>query len=333
MAYLVGADPAQLDALAARMAAAAERLESIRTGIGASLAHSHWDGRDADDFGHLWHHQLAPRLYNVAAMTRAGATTVRANAQQQRDASGLGTSGGDRSGRGDNAQRSQSLWQLRTCPIPTDRRLLDLDVLDISSWLVDIRSRLGNAFDLAGRVRGFQDNVHLPEELRDIGRRVDDLFESHPSLERMGELVKWMKGPLGPLSLLLDGHTLVEEWSRDPGSAESFNAAAHVVFSAAVVGLTVAAAVAGAPVLGTAAGVVGVMSVAFSVVEWIAPELPQKIGEGVLHAAENTWNGVSHGVESLVEGVSDAVDDVKDAASASTHVVTGGWNAVSNWFK
>ena len=93
MAHMVGADPVQLDALGARMTSAAERLESIRTSIGALLAHSHWDGRDADEFRHLWHHQLAPRLHNAAVVTRAGAATVRVNAQQQRDASGLGGSG------------------------------------------------------------------------------------------------------------------------------------------------------------------------------------------------------------------------------------------------
>jgi hypothetical protein len=216
MAHMVGADPVQLDALGARMTSAAERLESIRTSIGALLAHSHWDGRDADEFRHLWHHQLAPRLHNAAIVTRAGATTVRANAQQQCDASGVASIGAS----------TRAPASPRACGEAAER-----DVLD------DVLRAVG--FGMLG------DGVaHL---VRAVSRTADKLWR-HP-LERLfssgekavehaidgmrgGRILKIIEKRLPVVGLLNDGAIFLREFAKDPTSAGTFNAGVATLLSA-----------------------------------------------------------------------------------------------------
>jgi len=90
MAQMIGADPEQLDALGCQMTTSADRLDSIRSEIGSLLNHSHWEGADADDFRGTWHHRLSGLLNAAALATRDVATTLRINADQQRDASKVG---------------------------------------------------------------------------------------------------------------------------------------------------------------------------------------------------------------------------------------------------
>jgi hypothetical protein len=88
LAHLVGADPEQLDALGHRMIVSADRLEAIRGEIGALLNHGRWEGTDAERFRGRWYGQLAVMLNSASVATRDAAVTLRANADQQRAASG-----------------------------------------------------------------------------------------------------------------------------------------------------------------------------------------------------------------------------------------------------
>lgn len=88
MGRMVGADPDQLEDLGNRMKAAGDRLDGVRSDISAALSHSHWEGGDADHFRAEWHSYLAPLLHGAASSARQASVTLRANAHQQREASG-----------------------------------------------------------------------------------------------------------------------------------------------------------------------------------------------------------------------------------------------------
>lgn len=216
MAHMVGADPAELDALGVRMTAAADRLESIRTGIGALLAHSHWHGRDADQFRHAWHHQLAPRLHNAATMTRAGATTVCANARQQREASGLG---GPRSHGGPQPGRRRG-WGIGNILGVMDNALgpLGLAALGAAAF------RLLPEFARTAR-RFWMDN---PVARKGVGL-VEGMFKHVPGARGLNIVLR----KLNPVTTVLDVVNFANEFRKDPTSASTFNAGVAVALGVA----------------------------------------------------------------------------------------------------
>jgi hypothetical protein len=93
MPQMVGADPDALVALSSQMTTAAERLDSIRTGVTANLAASPWKGGDADGFQNAWRGQLSGLLSQVEAMLREASKELKVNADQQRQASADGSGG------------------------------------------------------------------------------------------------------------------------------------------------------------------------------------------------------------------------------------------------
>ncbi|MBX6721735.1 MAG: hypothetical protein IRY92_00645 [Dactylosporangium sp.] len=88
---LVGANPDQLDELAARLNSSAEALESIRFTLRASLGRVEWPGPDGDQFRHDWDHHHGPALAAAVTMLREAARVARINATEQRVASRDGT--------------------------------------------------------------------------------------------------------------------------------------------------------------------------------------------------------------------------------------------------
>jgi hypothetical protein len=93
----VGADPAQLEALARDMDGAAAALRRIHSTLARRLQRSSWKGPDHDAFVHDWM-GVGKRKVELAATRLSDAGTVlRRNATQQRDASsGSGGPGGVR---------------------------------------------------------------------------------------------------------------------------------------------------------------------------------------------------------------------------------------------
>ena len=214
MAHMIGADPVQLDTLGARMSTAAERLESIRTGIGALLAHSHWDGRDADDFRNLWHHQLAPRLHNAAAMTRAGATTLRTNAQQQRDASGVVVAGVG------TLVSGGPQWVCRDVP--------EQSWLDSTFKVLGIGTLVAGAGELVAKVVNAAAK-HWPTT--PVGRMVDGFGKMIDDLPPVWKDIIKKKLPF--VSIGIDLANFRHEFGKDPTSAATFNEGVATALSVA----------------------------------------------------------------------------------------------------
>jgi hypothetical protein len=85
---LVGANPEQLDELAARMNSGADTLEGIRHAIFLSLSRTEWPGPDGDQFRHDWDHRHTRVIATAVTALREAARALRLNADQQRIASG-----------------------------------------------------------------------------------------------------------------------------------------------------------------------------------------------------------------------------------------------------
>lgn len=83
----LGADPEQLDLLARDFEQAAERLDAAYSTVEVRVVRSAWDGGDADGFRQAWTGGCRRAFSAAAAHLRQGATTLRANAEDQRRAS------------------------------------------------------------------------------------------------------------------------------------------------------------------------------------------------------------------------------------------------------
>lgn len=101
----LGADPDQLDLLARDFEQAAERLDAAYSTVEVRVVRSAWDGGDADGFRQAWTGGCRRAFSAAAAHLRQGATTLRANAEDQRRASAgdggaIGGTGGEETGSG-----------------------------------------------------------------------------------------------------------------------------------------------------------------------------------------------------------------------------------------
>lgn len=93
MAGFVGADIAQLEALAAEFGRRAEQLEQLTTTIHSRVYDTvgqHWSGNDADQFRNSWDGEYRKSLNLVIASLKQAQSAVRQNAAEQRQASGGG---------------------------------------------------------------------------------------------------------------------------------------------------------------------------------------------------------------------------------------------------
>jgi uncharacterized protein YukE len=88
-----GADPEQLDSLADQFHLTAQRLEDIRATLTRRLGYSSWRGPAADRFRHQW--TTSARSIDLTAQAlREAQKQLAANADQQRQASGVAGSAG-----------------------------------------------------------------------------------------------------------------------------------------------------------------------------------------------------------------------------------------------
>ena len=82
----LGSDAAQLDALASRMVANAQMIDSVIARAGALLDQAWWEGLDAQIFREQWVNGSSQLRQLTAALTEAGMFAAR-SAEQQRGAS------------------------------------------------------------------------------------------------------------------------------------------------------------------------------------------------------------------------------------------------------
>lgn len=93
-----GADPDELDRTAGRLAQLSSQVDTCVGQVNGVVGGVQWLGHTGDHFRHSWNGSLSPRLRECAHALRDMSDTLRRNAAEQRQASGLGgSSGGMRS--------------------------------------------------------------------------------------------------------------------------------------------------------------------------------------------------------------------------------------------
>lgn len=85
-----GADPEALDQLAAQIGIWAGALAQHRVNLGAHIYSAPWRGTEADSFRQEWNSRLSPALAAVSEALLRAQKILRHNAEQQRQASGVG---------------------------------------------------------------------------------------------------------------------------------------------------------------------------------------------------------------------------------------------------
>lgn len=85
-----GADPDQLEILAARFGQSADLLDRQREHISWRVHHATWHGREGDHFRYEWDRHHALRMATAAHFLRESSDRLRRNAASQRQASGAG---------------------------------------------------------------------------------------------------------------------------------------------------------------------------------------------------------------------------------------------------
>lgn len=84
-----GADPDELERLAAVFGHAADVLDARRTTLHAHVHHALWTGHEADQFRHNWDQQYVRSLISAAAYLHSARATLTKNAHEQRAASSV----------------------------------------------------------------------------------------------------------------------------------------------------------------------------------------------------------------------------------------------------
>lgn len=95
----IGADPKQLDDLAATFAATASRLGAIHGTVETQVKRSRWEGSDADEFRARWSGQSKASFTRVIDLLETQAEALRANAEEQRQTSQANSGAIDSSGK------------------------------------------------------------------------------------------------------------------------------------------------------------------------------------------------------------------------------------------
>jgi len=312
MGQMYGASPDQLDGLGSHMTHAADRLDTIRSEVAALLRHSHWEGGDADYFRGQWNYRLSAQLLSVAILAREGAITVRANAQQQRDASGVGGSyGGYRLGTPGSSTRGN---------VNNGFSFDDL----VSLGLYGL-SAFGYIGDIADGLRPFYKDFPAARKIVDA---VDGLVEGNLGTKLLGKALGVFDIPLQVFGIYWDYQHGV---NAPPDSAEAFNSRVDVAFGVTELALTIALFTP----IGPAAGLVllGVGGIHVLYDTFVSnQEIYSDIVESVGEVAGEVWDGVVDGYHVASDAVGAAADAVESAIGtaedAARDVISGGVNAV-----
>jgi hypothetical protein len=197
---MVGADTEQLSALGAAMDRQADRLDQVRSELGAGLAFSTWDGVDAEDFRYQWDNQLSGLLLGISDTLRSQAGVLRQNAEQQRVASE--STVGSLHGGGFQVDGGSGQPGLSSGLLSPGHLSILLGGLFIASDVAEMLGKHG------------------------IGKELT-------ALRVVGPVVT--KGLAG-VSLLWDAATFVNEVATNPGSDDAWNSGANLAFSVAATG-------------------------------------------------------------------------------------------------
>ena len=314
MGQTFGADPDQLEKFGAQLEQAGERLDSIRGGISSALNHSHWEGGDAEEFRSQWGYQLSGMLHTATLAARAAATTVRTNAQQQRDASGAGSGASDPAlvgrmpGKGGDGAGSvghdsfDDFFDQLTFP------MLGLSAISLGG-------------DIAKAVMTSAKMV-LPAVLKDVA--VSGTSGMAKGAQALVGGLDEVGGPLGLVGLGLDGIQLLHGVATNPDDPKNYQSGVDVLLDVAAI-----AAVVAFPEGAIAIGIgMGAAHLGYDLVSTLDPNLTKDftafVGKPVV-AATKALIDVNKAVGDVEQKV------VEGAAGAVSNVVSGGVNAVSHW--
>jgi len=292
MGRMLGNDPDQLDGLGDMLTRSAERLGAIGTEVSVLLAHAGWEGGDAEEFQWQWHHQLTGILRSTAAQNHEAARVLHINAQEQRAASG-DYAGGGYHGLFPGGTGGTTNGDWSVSCAETASNI-GLGLIGLLGTAAGANTLLAKAFDMV---------EEPPPGLKALAGGVEKLERF---MEKGGGVA------LGLLSLYKDVNAFSTALACGDNRAETVNAGVDTVFDVVEVGLGVGAFV--CPPLGVAAAVVSIAHFTFDAVVEFDPELPTQIADGMTEFADNV------------------ADSVGDAADAAAGVVTGGVNAVANFF-
>lgn len=233
-----GADPDELDRLAANLGAAADRITAIQKELNPRVNSSPWHGGSADRFRHRWSGEHRRAISDAVAFLHDGAGVLQRNAQEQRDVSADGGPG-----------RDLSSWSSTPESGPTGSS--DDDAAD---GIVDLLKALGLSAEQIEEILGaFGDELGKVALLADIledGAVVDFIAGVGKVLDVVGVVIDFVKDVAENAgSMPLDEvvvHAVVETAARfavDQGASKAVEIITPVLLSVV-------------PVAGTAAGVV-----------------------------------------------------------------------------
>ncbi|MBX6721734.1 MAG: hypothetical protein IRY92_00640 [Dactylosporangium sp.] len=180
---LVGANPDQLDELAARMNSGADTLEAIRHAIYLSLSRTEWPGPDGDQFRHDWDYRHTRLIAAAVTALREAARVARANADQQRAASGADSGRGGSRGPITLVPRGGGVGIPDISDLVTGAQNL-LYIVDVLENLDDIMVPVSRIFDVADRF------LPGPLDFLSVGMSLGDMLAE----ASRGELSLWTVG-------------------------------------------------------------------------------------------------------------------------------------------
>jgi hypothetical protein len=306
---MTGADADELERLGRHMQAAADQLDAIRTDVSAAFNRTHWEGEDGDYFRGQWNHRLSGLLHTSVTATREASAALCRNADQQRLASG--TDGG-------SPVAGSPLWlgpgggASGTVP--------GIDVGGLAGTLVDTGGRLmliPGLLTVAGSidsgVKAFLSRPFVDALLRE--RPLFGISESARGLAGVARQFDKI-GPLAVAGLMFDGTGFITGLASDPRGADTYKAGIDTVFDLAEIGT--------AGCLPLSVGI-GVAHLGYDALEMIHPGIGKEAFEAVGSAASTV-------ADVAVDTFTADVQAVQGAAGAVGDVVSGGVNAVRNFF-
>lgn len=313
---MVGADVAELRELAGTFDARAGMLRALEAQLNWRIHSAPWDGSDVDRFQSDWNSRHRRVMTAAAASIAEAAQLLRANADQQEQASAAGFVGTVASVPVLRAaeQRRVQACQLQASP-------------EEKGWIENALGVTGAAVTLGGAgIEGYAKWSVLSATqgvtVRSYPIAEKFIESSSKSLGELGVVGKW----LGPIGVGFDVLDFIKDAGDNGGKGPdgwgmAISGTSAVVGTAALIagaGLGGAALVAAAPALAVGAAVVGVGSLVYhnreaigAAATWAASksvELSKAYVDFQIKTAGAVVGGVSHAVEGASNAVGAAVD-------------------------
>lgn len=322
MSQMVGADVAELRALAATFEGSAAQLGSIDSQVSWRIHSAPWHGADVSRFQHDWTSVHRRSIANAATSLAAAAQVLRANADQQELASDA-TYGG----------RVPAVGQFLA-----GRPDGAVDRVDDRGWITRV---LDLTESVPWRIVSAADTIHdaaetgveMVEKWGAKGTLVEKFLQAAPEeLTTLGKVGRW----LGPVGMVVDGLEFGNDLRHGDGWGMALSAASFAVTGVATLaafGLGGALIVGAAPALAVGAAVVGLASLAYHEREAIG-KFAGAVGGTVAKAGAWAADRAVDLGRSLVQGAADGARTVADTAGGIARSVTeAGRNFVDGIFR